>query len=252
MANRVFNVNTDASIILTAKLERLNKSAFPSAVRSTLNDASFEMKKSNILDSAKNNMTVRNPTFFKKFTGVKKATGFNVNSMYSEVGFKNTDPNPIKGKKAIEGMESNEVGGSDSTGAMYLGKARTSNSLKKKVRRAARFDKKKLARGYKMTTKGGQSNVKKMHSSYTENAPTFIKTKKGSFLIQVTDVRYNMGTKKSEFKIDFLMRGRRKHKATAKATHFNREAALKTSKQIEGFYLKNAEFQFNKVLKSTR
>lgn len=29
MANVVFNVNTNASIILTAKLERLNKSAFP-------------------------------------------------------------------------------------------------------------------------------------------------------------------------------------------------------------------------------
>lgn len=29
MANIKFNVNTDAAIILTAKLERLNKSAFP-------------------------------------------------------------------------------------------------------------------------------------------------------------------------------------------------------------------------------
>lgn len=255
MANRVFNVNTNASIILTAKLERLNKSAFPSAVRSTLNDASFEMKKSNILESAKNNMTVRNPTFFKKFTGVKKATGFNVNRMYSEVGFKNTDPNPIKGKKAIEGMESNESGGMDSTGAMYLKKARTSNSLKKKVRRAARFDKKKLAKGYKQSAKGGQSNVKKMFSSYMENAPTFIKTKKGSFLIQVTNVSSSIKGKrkgKLDFKIDFLMRGRKKHKATAKATHFVKESAIKTSKQIEGFYAKNAEFQFNKVLMATR
>lgn len=29
MANFQFNVNNDATIILTAKLERLNKSAFP-------------------------------------------------------------------------------------------------------------------------------------------------------------------------------------------------------------------------------
>lgn len=29
MANFKFNVNTNASIILTAKLERINKSAFP-------------------------------------------------------------------------------------------------------------------------------------------------------------------------------------------------------------------------------
>ena len=76
MARQSLNINNDAVIALTAKLERLNKSALPSAIRSTLNDSAFLMKQKNILESAKNNMTVRNQSFFKRYTGVKRATGF--------------------------------------------------------------------------------------------------------------------------------------------------------------------------------
>lgn len=249
MRNTSFNVNTDAIIHLTAKLERLNKYAFPSAVRSTLNDAAFEMKKRNIVESAQKNMTVRNKTFFRKFTGVKRANGKIINSMFSEVGFINTDANPIKGKKAIEGMESNEVGGSDATGSMYMKKARTANSANRLVRKKARFDKSNLAKG-RVRNKKSASNTMNMISSFQEKKPTFVKTKKGTFLVQVEDVKYNMGTKKNEFKLIFLMRSRKKNVAKAKATHFNKEAAVRTSKQIEMFYTKNAEFHFNRVIKS--
>lgn len=243
------DVNTNANIILTAKLERLNKSAFPSAVRSTLNDSAFEMKKKNILESAKKNMTVRNVSFFRKYTGVKRASGFNISNMYSEVGFSNS--NEIKARKSLEGMESNEIGGSDSTGAMYLPKARTSGSAKKLVRKKGRFDKSKIIKG-RVRTKKSVSNTLNMLSSFEENKPTFINSKKGKFLVQVTAVSFNSVTGKHDFKLDFLMRDRKKFKATAKATHFNKEAALKTSKQIESFYNKNATWQFNKVLKSVR
>lgn len=257
MANFRMNVNTDAAIILTAKLERLNKSAFPSAVRSSLNDASFSMKQKEILGSAKRNMTIRNPSFFRKFTSVKRATGFDVNSMYSEVGFKNTDPNPIKGKKAIEGMESNEVGGSDDTGAMYLGKARASNSLKKKVRVKNRYDRKNLAQGHiksiRNTKKGKRSSVMAMIASYEEKKPVFIRAKSGiAYVVEVKEMNYNMITKKRTFKVDFIMRSRKKNVANAKATHFIKESAIATSKNMDDFYLRNATFQFNKVLKSTR
>lgn len=245
----VLNVNTDANIILTAKLERLNKSAFPSAVRSTLNDAAFAMKQKEILLSAKANMTVRNPTLFKKFTGVKRAAGFNVSSMYAEVGFIPKDG--ISGSKVPEGMEHNEVGGTDNTGAMYLGKARTSNSLKKRVRRASRFDKSKMART------GRSSNLKakkegfmsKALASLYENKPVMIKSSKGTFVVQVKSISPETKGRKLKIEMDFLMRGRRKNPAKARPTHFNREAALRTASQMEGFYNKNATFQFNKILK---
>lgn len=253
MATQSFNVNADAVIALTAKLEKLNKSAFPSAVRSTLNDGAFAMKKGNILDSAKRNMTVRNPTFFKKFTGVDKATGFDVKNMHSKVGFINTDPNKIKGKKAVEGMESNEVGGVDDSGMMYLKKSRTSNNARKLVRRGSRFDKSKIAKGTssKLRTKklAFMSNV---IASLQENKPTFIETSKGKFIVQVRSISSSVKGKrkgKLDIKMDFLMRSRKTHVAHAKATHFNREGALKTSKEMEGFYAKNAEYQFQKIWK---
>lgn len=250
MPRQVININTDANIILTAKLERLNRSAFPSAVRSTLNDGAFEMKKKNILESAKKNMTVRNPSFFRKFTGVKRATGFRIDSMYAEVGFKNTDSNPIKGKKAIEGMEKNEVGGSDNTGAMYMKKARTGSSRNRLVRRKARFNKSNIAKGTSSSRKSKKLDfVRNAYASLNEKAPTFIETKSGRFLVQVKKITNDKGHKKINIKMDFLMRDRKKNVAKAKATYFNKEAAIKTSKQMDDFYYKNATYQFNKALK---
>jgi len=247
MARQSLNVNTDAVIELTAKLERLNKTAFPSAVRSTLNDSAFLMKQKNILESAKNNMTVRNQSFFKRYTGVKRATGFKVNTMYSESGFSNS--NDIKAKKALEGMEHNEVGGSDNTGAMYLPKARTSNSAMRLVKRKARFDKSKLARGTRKHKKSKKlANVQNMFASFEEKTPTFIETSNGKFLVQVKSFK-KKANGKLDIKLDFLMRSRRQHVAKAKATHFNKEAAIKTSKQIEVFYKKNAEYQIKKIWK---
>ncbi len=243
------NVNTKANIILTAKLEKLNKSAFPSAVRATLNDAAFEMKKTNILESAKKNMHVRNPTVFKKFTGVSKATGFQVGNMAAEVGFIPKDGK--KGNKIPGGMESNEIGGTDETGFMYLPKTRNSGSRSKGlVKRNSRYNKSKLLKigrgATNIKTKSRERFIVTAIESVEQNKPFNFATKKGLFLVQATS--YEQGADgKTKVKLDFLMRGRNKFKARAKATHFNQEAAIKTSKQVEVFYKKNAEYQFNKI-----
>lgn len=234
------DVNTHANIILTARLERLNRSAFPSAVRSTLSDAAFAMKRVNILASATANMKVKNPTFFRKYTGVKRAAGFNVSSMYSEVGF--SPLNETKSKKALEGMESNEVGGTDNDGGMYVGKTRTSKGL---VKRNARFNRNNVS---KARTK---SNVARMAVSLKENKQVFINTSKGRFLVKVRSIDKGSDGKR-DIKLDFLMRHRKDHPAKSKATHFVKEAALVTAYQIEGFYLKNATFQFNRALMGRR
>ena len=239
MANFRFNVNTDAAIILTAKLERMHKSAMPSAIRSTLNDAAFAMKQKEILDSAKSNMNVRNPSFFKRFTGVKRANGFNVGSMYSEVGFQDRGQNSAR--KAInKGMESNEFGGQDNDGGMYIGKTRTAKGL---VKRNARFDKAKVLKSK------SKSNVARMYASAKSKKQVFINTSKGRFLVQVKKFERGASGSGPDIKLDFLMRHRKQYVAKAKATHFNKEAALKTQKQMDNFYKKNAEYQFNKIWK---
>lgn len=249
MANVQFNVNTDATIILTAKLERLNKTAFPSAVRASLSDAAFYMKQSGISNSANKNMTVRNRTVFKKFTGVEKARfNRNIEQMKASVGFIPKDG--VKGSKVPQGMEANEIGGVDKEGLMYMPKTRISGDQKRLVRNKSRYSKGRLIKG-RVRTKKSISNTMNMMSSYEEKKPTFVHTKKGRFLVQVTDVGYNVVTKKHDFKLDFLMRDRKYNQAKSKATHFVKEAALITQKKMDEFYAKNAQFQFDRVLKST-
>ena len=252
MANFQFNVNTDASIILTAKLERLNKIAFPAAVRSSLSDCAFYMKKEGIYLSAKKNLTIRTKTVYKKFTGVEKARfNKNIEQMKATVGFIPKDG--VKGSKVPQGMESSEFGGTDKEGLMYLSASRAYKNSKKLVKKSNRYDQTTRAQGHKkrIRTNGGKSSVMAMMASWQEGKPVFIKAKSGvKYLVKVNSV-FDMSTGKRDFKVDFLMRSRDKKPSKSKATHFVKEAALSTQKLMEDFYAKNAQFQFDKVLKST-
>jgi hypothetical protein len=88
-----------------------------------------------------------------------------------------------------------------------------------------------------------------MIASFDEKKPTFITTKKGRFLVMVKKVDFNSVTGKHTFELYFLMRNRKDNPAKTKATRFNREAAITTSKQMDEFYLKNANYQFSKIWK---
>lgn len=247
MANFAFNVNTSGIIHLTDRLERLNKSAFPSAVRATLSDAAFEMKQKNILESAKKNMKVKQPNFFKANTGVERARfSRNVESMKATSGFINKKG--VKASKAVNyGMEANEVGATDSSGLMYKKATRTGRGL---VRRKNYYDKDKLASKYKSAKfkRGGKSNMVRLVAGLMENKPVKIISKKGTFIVRVISISSGVDKKKPDIQLEFLMSDRNGDRtAKTKATHFNREAAQKTQKQIEGFYIKNADFQFKRV-----
>lgn len=99
------DVNIDGAIQLTARLEKLNRSAFPVAVRSTLNDMAFEAKK-NIPNQASQKFTIRQKNLFKRFSGVEKAKGYSVNNMQASVGIvDNGKP------KLAKGLATQETGG---------------------------------------------------------------------------------------------------------------------------------------------
>lgn len=243
----ILNINTNANIILTAKLERLKKSALPNAIRSTLSDSAFEMKKFNILDSAKKNMKVKNQNFFKANTGVIRAVGNNVNQMEATSGFVNKRGE--KANKAVNyGMEANETGNTDVTGLKYYSATRGSRGM---VKRSQYYDEKNVSDTYS----DDKPFMAKAYASLKEKKAVFVNTKKGRALIKVSAIsRYKRANKKKgvskgqgRITSKLLMMDRTHKKAKAKATHFNKEAAIKTSKQIEGFYKKNAEFQLNKI-----
>lgn len=250
MANFRFDVNTAGIIHLTDRLERLNRSAFPSAVRSTLSDAAFEMKQKNILESAKRNLTVRNKTVFKKFTGVERAKfNRNIESMQATVGFVPKDG--VKGSKVPDGMEANEVGGVDTKGWMYNNDSRISKDKTRLVRRNSRYKKSNILnvrRARSIATKKALDFFGYAYESFNQKKAFHLRTKKGLVLAQATSFKDDSSGIPS-VKLEFLMRSRKDFNAKAKATHFVKEGAIKTQKQIEGFYQKNAEFQFQKVWK---
>lgn len=242
MANFQFNVNTDAAIVLTDKLERLNKYAFPSAVRSTLSDGAFHMKKGEILKSAKKNMKVKNENFFKANTGVVRAKGNVVNQMEAKVGFVNNRGD--KANKAVNyGMEANESGDTDRTGMKYYPATRGKRGLVKKTQY---FDDSKID-----PDKSGNF-IRKAFRAKKKNKLMLVQTKKGEALLRVKSIKKLVGRRRqrsANITTELLMMDRTQKAARAKATHFNREAAQSTQKLMEGFYAKNAQYHFDKALK---
>jgi hypothetical protein len=242
-SNIVFNVNANASIVLTARLEELNKSAFPSAVRNTLNDAAFEMKIKNIPESANLQMKVKNKTFFKKFTGVERARGFSVNNMHSKVGFSGS--NRSNEKKALLGMHKQEFGGLDPKGLQYLKPTRIGKTATRNVKISERYKKSDL---YKPV--GKESFTKQAYKSFKGKRPFLVKDKKGrKWIARTKSFKRGVKKKKAKINIEWLMRDRAKKPTVIKRNSFNKKAALQTRKHIDDFYKKNATFQFNKALK---
>jgi|SRR5882762_383297 len=105
-----FNINTDAAVKFTNTLEKMHRSALPSAIRATLNSAAFDVKQNTMPQQARQDFTNRAPNFFRANSKVSKADGWDVNNMQSVVGF-----TPGSGRavdKAVGELEQQEYGGS--------------------------------------------------------------------------------------------------------------------------------------------
>lgn len=241
----VIDVNNSKVIEFTDKLESLHRSAFPSAVRNTLNDAAFAMKRKEILKSAKSNFQrVKSPTFFRKFTQVNKASGFDLKSMSSVVGFTNsTDP---KIRRVVKGMEKQEFGGVINDGSRYL-RASRGGRVNGKVKQSNYFGNQKFLKGSSRSR--GNRLVANAYASAATGRAFSLNTNKGSFIVRSKSLSSSRRNGKATFKLDFLMMSRDRTPSEIKGTRFMKEAAVVTSGKIDKFYANNAEFQIKKHLK---
>lgn len=246
------DVNTDASIQLTAKLEKLHKSAFPSAVRNTLNELAFDMKKKEIPGSFKTSFKRKRGTlpFVKKLIQIDKASGFNLNNMKSIVGFLN--PSNKVDKRFVEGLVKQEDGGIINDGLRYLKSAR-GGKKNGKVQSENFYDKSKVISGRSKAGRGKGTRkskfVARAYRAMKENKPMFLNTMKGNFLVKVNTVSSNFKSKKLKFNFQFIAMDRVKKKTNLKSRHFVENAAIKESKNIEKFYKGQSEFQYKKYFK---
>ena len=244
-----FDINNDEVIKFTAKLEKLNKSAFPSAVRNTLNRAAFETKKQ-VPIVASQKFTTRQKTFFKRFSVVDKASGFDVNSMVATTG--------IDASKHVELAENLEA---QETGGMVKGKkliphdnSRVSRSQSKRVSSKNYLNKVKVhnaTKAYK-SHRGTRNSkfVASVMSTAKRGKKYMMLTNKGKGMVyELTSVSMSVKRRKLNFKVKKLYSVRDTKTHSVKRSNFMRDSASIASRDINKFYVENAEFQFNKALK---
>ncbi|MNQ48811.1 hypothetical protein D3C85_626970 [compost metagenome] len=210
------DVNTSAMIGLTNRLNNLHRSAFPSAVRNSLNEVAFDAKK-NVPQIANENFTIRQKNLFNRFTIVDKAKGFNVNNMVSRIGLDGS-----KQKKLTDGLATQETGGTI-VGRKLIAHdmARTSSSPNKKVK-----------------TKNYLKNITNIDR---RRGSKYFTIKKGN--------RETVFERVSKSKIVPIYNKRQNRNTRVQAKPFIAPSATKASLNMGRIYQKQAEYQFRKYLR---
>lgn len=245
------NINTDASVIFTNKLEKMHKSALPVAIRTALNSAAFDMKKKTLLNSASAAFENRSSNFFKAFSKVEPATGFDVNGMKATVGFVERG---LKGDNnyAVKDLKQQEEGGAIGGKSLIpLNSARSGNSKSRLVKSANKLTSIKdviNARNQTGKTKG----EKFVNAVLKAGAGGFVlgsDVRGENILWRVVDIKSNIKQKKFKPKLIPLYDYSAGRKIKVDKTGFAQKAALSSAQRIEHFYIEAAQKQFEKHLK---
>lgn len=234
-----FNVDTDAVIALTNRLEKLNRSAFPNAVRGTLNGLALDVKQNTMLQQADHSFINRTKTFFKSGSTVNFAKGFLVESMESEVGFLDK-----KNNQAIQDLKQQEFGGTiHGRSFIALNNARTSKNVRKLVAKKNQIS--KIRNIVSTSNVPGKNEKEKFVKSI------MFAGKGGLVLSQNILWRVNSLTRArgGKFKLTAIQSYKQNRSVRIRhATHFMKKASEKTMKKADAIYFKEAERQFNRAL----
>lgn len=262
---RAFDVNNDEVIAFTAKLEKLHKSAFPSAVRNTLNDVALEHKRLIPLEAAKRFEHSRRKTFFKKITGVQKAKGWSISKMKAISGL---DPsvNLGDGRKSdriISNLEAQEKGG------MVRGRklithddSRTGGNKGRTTKKSARHDKVSFhnsskAFRYQMRKSGSKKSayIAAIMSAKKAGKTKMLlkagrKKKSGGMVYSFGSVTRGKNGNIKRFKTKKLYSYRENSSySNSHRRTFISSSISRATKDMDKYFKENAEFQFKKQLK---
>lgn len=244
------NINTDACVVMTNKLEKLHKSAFPSAVRGSLNRAAFDVKKDTLLKHADEEFVKRQPNFFRAFSKVDMATGFNVNSMEATVGM---TPQGLKGgnNHAVSDLEQQERGGTiEGRKFIPMDSARVGNSANRNVRPMNRISNIKNI----ISAKNNKSKTEKgrfLKSVFAANSGGYVLSElhKGrQILWRIDSISSSARHKRLIVKKTPLYTYDQTRDVKVKPTHFMQEASLESASKIERFYNEEGERQITRLM----
>lgn len=239
-----FNINTDAVVRFTNALEKMHRSALPTAIRGTLNKAVYDVKTNTMPKKTDDVFAKRQPNFFKANSRFENATGFNVNQMKAQIGF---IEGGLKGGNnySVKDLEEQEYGGSiDKRSFIPLPAARIGNNKNKNVRLSARLSKIKKIIDVKNST------VKNKKSRFVE---AVVFAGKGGFVLsgktlwRIDSLKKING--KSIYKKTALYSFRKGRSVNVNQTHFMRDSSLESAKKMDDFFIAEAKRQIQKFAK---
>lgn len=217
------NINTDAVVKFTNRLEKMRKSDLPVVINQTLNSAAFDVKTRTMPKAASAEFTQRNKTFFKASSRVEKSSGFNIKSMKSTVGFIGTGTK----KGAVRGLEAQERGGTiDNRDFVPMNPSRVSNAENKNVRKKNRIS--SIRNIDKLKNK--KSNLR---DAFRSGAGSHVVIKNTLFLVKKIS--------KGVLKLSALYSFKKGRSVKIKATHFMIEASLESGQKLDRFFIENAK-----------
>lgn len=236
----ILNINTDALVIFTNKLEKMHRSALPLAIRGTLNNAAFDVKQKTMPKSAASTFTERKKNFFKANSRVEMAKGFNINKMASMVGFIS---NKLKGENfAVKDLEQQEHGGTiNKKSFIPLDSSRGGNKARP-VRPINRLSK--------------ISNIVNQKNLRGPKKQRFIKAARkagvgGVFLGGTSEGKETLFRVKSISKRGFrlipIYSFKKGRNVKVKPTFFMKKASIISAKKMNRFFIDQAKRQFNKI-----
>jgi hypothetical protein len=240
-----FNVNTDAVVKFTNKLEKLHKSAFPVAVRVSLNSVAFDVKQRTLLKVSKFEFTNRSPNFFKANSRVEKANGFDLKSMKATIGFNHIQKNA---SQAVDDLEQQEHGGSiGGRSFIPLNTSRVASSQKKAVRTKNRVSEvQSIVNARKMS--GSNKKQKFMKAVAKAGVGGFVlselKIKGHRFVWRVNSLNR---TSDGKLKLTGIFIYKKARKVDVDSQKFMQKASYLSHKRLEEFYIIEAEKQIKRL-----
>lgn len=233
-------------VAYTNKLEKLHRSAFPVAVRGTLNDLAFEMKKITLPKIARSTFSERQPNFFKANSRAERAQGFSIPKMQSQVGMVSSGLHSPSTNFAVKDLEQQEQGGiihGRSFKPLPAARRNGTGNVRANSRISQILKSDSLVDVH--DSKGSDWKQRAIRASVHIGVGGFVLG--GRILWRVTGIkrvgRNTVFTKQKLFSF--------KKQGTAKvhSTRFMERAGEEVIKRVEDFYKKQAEKQFSRVLK---
>lgn len=248
MSTFKININSNSVVTFTNKLEKLHKSALPIALRNTLNDVAFKMKKTTLPNTAKKTFEQRQANFFKANSKVFPASGFDINTMASTVAMISSGLHNNSTNFAVKDLEQQEHGGTikgrsfkPMADARIGGKGLTKSAFRRNKLKAGNVI---LAHA----SKGANKMQKFIRASIHAGEGGFVldigSPGKSGMLWQVKKIkrlgRNTFFTKKKLFSF------KKSGVAKVHGTGFMKKSALEVQKEMEFFYKLEAMKQFKK------